>query len=195
MIVFDNSIYASGRGLPGRQGPTGEAGQNANCIFYVPVDLQTSNNVKFILEKIQKNVRLDSESESKLPADRPYQSDDVFYSCAGILYRLNDTSTGFVELGVIDSEYIPNISSVTLTNNKLSLNFSNTASTFFHYNYQVYFEDRNSKYPVSGIINSADKGRDIPFTGTYYNILIKCINIETGHFEFLKIEELPTSTT
>lgn len=192
MIVFDNSIYASGRGLPGKSGPTGDAGQNANCIFYVPVDLQTSNNVKFVLEKIQKNVRLDSDSESKLPVSRPYQSDDMFYSCAGKLYKLNDTSTGFIEIGIIDSEYIPDLS-ITVAAGKLTVACANANRGYQHYNYQVYYEDDHTRYPLTGIITDASSGKNIVYSGSILNVLVKCINTDTGKTEFLKVEELPTA--
>lgn len=192
MIVFDNSIYASGRGLPGKSGPVGDAGQNANCIFYVPVDLQTSNNVKFVLEKIQKNVRLDSDSESKLPTDRPYQSDDMFYSCSGKLYKLNDMSTGFIEIGVIDSEYIPDLTA-TAAGSKLNITCTNINRGYQHYNYQIYYEDEHARYPLTGVITDASGGKNIAYSGSILNILVKCINTDTGNTEFLKPEELPTA--
>jgi len=183
MIVFDNSIYASGVATIGRQGSKGNSGNDCNCIYYIPFDLRTSNNVEFCLNRIKNNQLFSSDYIEHLPEEKTYSINDIFYSINGFIYKLNDEFSDFIEIGKID-EIKNTITDVSLNNNLLKFKFDDSK-----YFCCIYFIDDNSFYPSSDIIDSSlisNAGIDWR-NKTINNVLIKYTSKLTGNSNFYKI--------
>lgn len=137
MVIFDNSIYSSGFSVKSAAGEKGLTGNQGKAIFYVPYDLRTSNNIKFVLNRIKYNQTVNAEAIT-LPDERKYTIYDIFVDSNGIKYKLNEGLTDFIVL-----ENHPYINS-TIKNVIWNNNILKFDADFDNYEYEVLVRTKES---------------------------------------------------